>query len=102
MSTRLRTNGLHITRYPPHIARYIMLKHRKQKANPKRYEMLYMAKNRYKSDGLNSLQYRRVALRENRSLTWMLVELGAPVDGLPGCPALGGPQGTPSAPPGPP
>ncbi|XP_039275628.1 beta-1,4-N-acetylgalactosaminyltransferase bre-4-like [Nilaparvata lugens] len=78
MSTRLRTNGLHITRYPPHIARYIMLKHRKQKANPKRYEMLYMAKNRYKSDGLNSLQYRRVALRENRSLTWMLVELGAP------------------------
>ncbi|RZF43754.1 hypothetical protein LSTR_LSTR009177 [Laodelphax striatellus] len=78
MSTRLRTTGLHITRYPARIARYTMLAHRKQKANPKRYEMLYMAKSRYKSDGLNSLQYKRVALRQNRSLTWMLVELGAP------------------------
>lgn len=37
MAKRIRTHGFHISRYPHNIARYTMLKHRKQKANPKRY-----------------------------------------------------------------
>lgn len=36
MSSRIRAVGLHISRYPNNIARYTMLRHRKEKANPKR------------------------------------------------------------------
>lgn len=33
---RIKNSGLHISRYPNNIARYSMLSHRKEKANPKR------------------------------------------------------------------
>lgn len=36
MSMRIRMKGLHLLRYPPSIARYTMLPHEKQKANPNR------------------------------------------------------------------
>uniref|UniRef100_A0A182SGI5 Uncharacterized protein n=1 Tax=Anopheles maculatus TaxID=74869 RepID=A0A182SGI5_9DIPT len=37
MSNRLKHVGFHIARYPVNIARYTMLNHKKEKANPKRY-----------------------------------------------------------------
>jgi len=36
MSNRLKHANLFISRYPVNIARYKMLKHQKEKANPKR------------------------------------------------------------------
>ncbi|XP_075211488.1 beta-1,4-N-acetylgalactosaminyltransferase bre-4-like isoform X3 [Lycorma delicatula] len=78
MAARLKSVGLHISRYPNNIARYTMLSHRKEKANPKRFEILYSGRKRIKEDGLNSLQYRRLSLIRNRSLTWVLVELAVP------------------------
>lgn len=37
MSNRVRFHNYHISRYPVNIARYTMLTHQKEKANPKRY-----------------------------------------------------------------
>lgn len=39
MSSRVRYNGLKITRYSPDIARYFMLKHKKDSPNPDRWVM---------------------------------------------------------------
>lgn len=41
MSYRLRYVGYHISRYPVNIARYKMLTHRKERANPKRYFVIW-------------------------------------------------------------
>lgn len=37
MANRIKAHGLHISRYPANIARYKMLTHKKEKANPKRF-----------------------------------------------------------------
>uniref|UniRef100_A0A0A9Z9N9 Beta-1,4-N-acetylgalactosaminyltransferase n=2 Tax=Lygus hesperus TaxID=30085 RepID=A0A0A9Z9N9_LYGHE len=75
MAARIKSSGLHITRYPPSVARYTMLSHTKQKANPKRFETLYQGKKRMKVDGLNSLKYRKIKGRLTSLFTWVLVEL---------------------------
>ncbi|XP_021922372.1 beta-1,4-N-acetylgalactosaminyltransferase bre-4-like isoform X3 [Zootermopsis nevadensis] len=62
MSNRVRHHGYHISRYPANIARYKMLAHRKQHANPKRYEFLNTGRKRFKTDGLSNLQYDRKEL----------------------------------------
>lgn len=36
MANRIKAHNLHISRYPSNIARYKMLTHKKEKANPKR------------------------------------------------------------------
>ncbi|XP_058459069.1 beta-1,4-N-acetylgalactosaminyltransferase bre-4 [Malaya genurostris] len=75
MSNRLKHVGFHIARYPINIARYTMLSHKKEKANPKRYEKLSTGAKRYDSDGLNSLHYRLVNLIRKPLFTWVHVEL---------------------------
>uniref|UniRef100_A0A1B6D717 Beta-1,4-N-acetylgalactosaminyltransferase n=1 Tax=Clastoptera arizonana TaxID=38151 RepID=A0A1B6D717_9HEMI len=75
MSSRIRAAGLHISRYPNNIARYTMLRHRKEKANPKRYEKLYNSHKRMMFDGINSLEYKRLDIRLKKLFTWVLVEL---------------------------
>uniref|UniRef100_A0A8D8LMX3 Beta-1,4-N-acetylgalactosaminyltransferase n=1 Tax=Cacopsylla melanoneura TaxID=428564 RepID=A0A8D8LMX3_9HEMI len=77
MSMRLKLAGLQIIRYPPDIAKYTMLKHRKEKANPQRYEKLYSGHKRYKKDGLNSSQYKVLDAKQEKLFTWFLVQLGA-------------------------
>lgn len=78
MAARIKAAGLQITRYPPAIARYTMLPHVKQRASPKRFENLYNGPKRIKTDGLNSLQYRRLEVRLSKLFTWVLVELTRP------------------------
>lgn len=39
MANRLKYHDYHISRYPANIARYKMLPHRRQPANPKRYSL---------------------------------------------------------------
>jgi len=38
MANRIKAHGLHISRYPANVARYKMLTHKKEKANPKRWD----------------------------------------------------------------
>ncbi|GLG94437.1 Beta-1,4-galactosyltransferase [Gryllus bimaculatus] len=78
MSNRIKYHGFHVARYPANVARYKMLTHRKQRANPKRYEMLYTGRKRFKTDGLNSLRYARKELNLYHTYTRLLVELASP------------------------
>ncbi|XP_055623939.1 beta-1,4-N-acetylgalactosaminyltransferase bre-4 [Toxorhynchites rutilus septentrionalis] len=75
MSNRLKHVGFHIARYPINIARYTMLSHKKEKANPKRYEKLVTGSKRFDSDGLNSLHYNLVNLIPKSLFTWVHVEI---------------------------
>ena len=72
---RLRQKKLYISRYPANIARYKMLKHNKDKANPERFKYLYSGAKRMTKDGYNSLKYKRVDLLLKRLYTWILVDL---------------------------
>ncbi|KAL1123539.1 hypothetical protein AAG570_002616 [Ranatra chinensis] len=63
MAARIKAAGLHIVRYPVTVARF---------------ENLYNGRKRLKTDGLNSLQYRRLEVRLSKLFTWILVELSAP------------------------
>lgn len=76
MSNRIKFNGYHISRYPSNIARYKMLSHRKQRANPKRYEFLNTGRKRFHTDGLNSLKYECKELKLHKAYTQIVVELG--------------------------
>jgi hypothetical protein len=75
MSNRLRQKKLYISRYPANIARYRMLKHTKDKANPDRFKYLYSGAKRIDKDGYNSLKYKRQDLVLKRLYTWILVDL---------------------------
>lgn len=57
MSKRIRSHGLKIIRYPAEIARYTMIKHKQEKVNKERQNILRTGSRRYKTDGLNSLHY---------------------------------------------
>jgi GT2 family glycosyltransferase len=78
MSNRIRHHGYHISRYPTNVARYKMLTHHKQHANPKRYEFLNTGRKRFKTDGLSNLQYDRKELNLGKLYTRILVELATP------------------------
>jgi len=75
MSNRLRQKKLYISRYPANIARYRMLKHNKDKANPDRFKYLYSGAKRIDKDGYNSLKYKPVKIVPKRLFTWILVDL---------------------------
>jgi len=75
MANRLRIKKLFISRYPANIARYKMLKHAKDKANPERFKYLYSGAKRMGKDGYNSLKYRKVKLELKSLYTWVLVDL---------------------------
>ena len=75
MANRLRLKKLFISRYPANIARYKMLKHGKEKANPERFKYLYSGAKRVGRDGLNSLKYKKVDFVLKKLYTWILVDL---------------------------
>lgn len=75
MANRLRIKKLHISRYPANIARYKMMKHGKEKANPERFKYLYSGAKRISKDGYNSLKYRKADFLLKRLYTWILVDL---------------------------
>jgi hypothetical protein len=75
MANRLRIKKLFISRYPANIARYKMLKHAKDKANPERFKYLYSGAKRMGKDGYNSLKYKKVKLELKPLYTWVLVDL---------------------------
>ena len=75
ISYRLRQNNFYISRYPANIARYHMLKHSKEKANPDRYKYLHSGPKRMDKDGYNSLKYKLVSIEFKHLYTWILVDL---------------------------
>lgn len=75
MANRLRLKKQFISRYPANIARYKMLKHGKEKANPERFKYLYSGAKRVGRDGLNSLKYKVSDLVLKKLYTWILVDL---------------------------
>lgn len=78
MANRIKAHGLHISRYPANVARYKMLTHKQEKANPKRYDFLRNGKKRFATDGLNNLQYELIDKQKPRLYTWLLVRLTPP------------------------
>ncbi|XP_034945646.1 beta-1,4-N-acetylgalactosaminyltransferase bre-4-like isoform X3 [Chelonus insularis] len=78
MANRIKAKGFHISRYPFPIARYKMLSHEKEKANPKRYEYLKSGKKRFATDGLSNLRYELVDKKKPKLYTWLLVKLSPP------------------------
>lgn len=78
MFFRLTDSKLNITRYPAEIARYTMLGHAKETPSPERFKLLSSRKSRYKSDGLNTVDYNRKELVLKNLYTWILVDLKAP------------------------
>ncbi|XP_015596917.1 beta-1,4-N-acetylgalactosaminyltransferase bre-4 [Cephus cinctus] len=78
MANRVKAHGLHISRYPANIARYKMLTHKKEKANPKRYEYLKTGRKRFASDGLTNLRYELVKKEKPKLYTWLLVRISPP------------------------
>ncbi|XP_016968234.1 beta-1,4-N-acetylgalactosaminyltransferase bre-4 [Drosophila biarmipes] len=75
MSNRLKHANLFISRYPVNIARYKMLKHQKEKANPKRYENLQNGMSKIEQDGINSINYAIYSIKQFPTFTWYLAEL---------------------------
>lgn len=79
MSNRLKHRGYHISRYPVNIARYTMLTHKKEKANPKRYERLQNGAKHYDNDGLNSLKYKVLEIKKTPLYIWIHVDINRDV-----------------------
>ncbi|KAK2179510.1 hypothetical protein NP493_484g03000 [Ridgeia piscesae] len=73
MWVRINNAGLKVIRYPLDIARYTMLGHKKDEPNPERYKYLYSAEKRLKTDGINSLIYKRLDLQFRKTYTWVYV-----------------------------
>jgi hypothetical protein len=59
---RVINSGYNINRYPESIARYKMLRHRDGVPDPERFNKLYSGKRRLKTDGINSVVYKRLDL----------------------------------------
>jgi N-terminal domain of galactosyltransferase len=75
MANRIKFHKLIISRYPPSIARYTMLSHKKAKPNPNRYRVLRNGAKRSKSDGLSNLKYKRLDLQLKPLYTEILVDI---------------------------
>ncbi|CAG9763369.1 unnamed protein product [Ceutorhynchus assimilis] len=78
MSNRIRHHHLYISRYPIAIARYTMLRHRKDSPNPHRFNVLKKGQKLFDRDGLNSLTYEVLMEKETLLYTWILVKLKPP------------------------
>jgi len=78
MSNRIHYHKFLISRYPPSIARYTMLSHKKARPNPNRYRVLRNGDKRSKTDGLSNLKYKRLDLQLRPLYTHILVDIKPP------------------------
>uniref|UniRef100_A0A224YII7 Beta-1,4-galactosyltransferase 3 n=1 Tax=Rhipicephalus zambeziensis TaxID=60191 RepID=A0A224YII7_9ACAR len=78
MGRRLLRYGYKISRRPQEVGRYVTLAHEKSKPSEQRMGLLYGWASRVKTDGLNSLKYKRLDMKFNKLYTWILVDLREP------------------------
>lgn len=78
ISYRLKHLHFNIHRRPASVATYTALKHVKAKPSEKRYRLLHAWRSRYKTDGVNSIKYRRLDMVFKKLYTWILVDLRGP------------------------
>uniref|UniRef100_A0A182PCQ2 Beta-1,4-N-acetylgalactosaminyltransferase n=1 Tax=Anopheles epiroticus TaxID=199890 RepID=A0A182PCQ2_9DIPT len=71
---RLQNKQIEICRFSPEYSQYSMLKHRKETPNKDRVAFLKNGKQRYHTDGLNSLVYKQVGFKLHNLFTHVLVE----------------------------
>ncbi|KAL5010416.1 hypothetical protein ScPMuIL_012721, partial [Solemya velum] len=78
MYKRIKKNGYKVIRYPMNIARYRMIKHKRDKGNepnPRRSMQLRGAEKRSEREGLSTLKYKVLHLEEKKLYTWVHVEI---------------------------
>ncbi|TKR92903.1 hypothetical protein L596_007469 [Steinernema carpocapsae] len=78
ISERVSLAGYKISRYPTKIARYKMIKHTHNKANPVnkcRYKLMQKTKRRWRTDGLSNLNYTRISVTREHLFTRIKVDL---------------------------
>jgi predicted glycosyltransferase involved in capsule biosynthesis len=75
MYNRVIHRGYSISRYSETIGRYKMLKHRASEPNTERYNKLFSSEKRLKTDGINSVVYKRLDLVLKKLFTWILVDI---------------------------
>jgi hypothetical protein len=64
-----------LCRFPPDIARYTMLAHSKELPSENRYINLKSGRDRFATDGVNTLQYTIMKVGYYPLYTWILVDL---------------------------
>lgn len=72
---RILNKHLEIRRWEPKISRYTMLFHKKAEPNPDRHHLLTSGKERYSTEGLNSLKYELLDIQMRPLYTWLLVDV---------------------------
>ena len=75
MASRIRYHKLIISRYPPSVARYTMLAHKKARPNPNRYRVMRNGAKRSRVDGLSNLKYKRLDIQLKTLYTHILVDI---------------------------
>ncbi|XP_066990440.1 beta-1,4-N-acetylgalactosaminyltransferase bre-4-like [Macrobrachium rosenbergii] len=75
MSNRILASGLFVTRYPPSIGRYTMIHHKKSKPSPNRFQNVEDGKSRFRTDGLNSMNYKTLEIQLRPLYTWVYVDV---------------------------
>ncbi|KAL1420821.1 hypothetical protein MTO96_023677 [Rhipicephalus appendiculatus] len=75
MTFRLKHINQTILRRPANIARYKSLSHSLSKRNEARHGILAKWKERYMTDGLNSVKYKIMNMEFKKLYTWILVDL---------------------------
>jgi len=77
MSHRLSHHGYQISRYSKNIARYTMLIHKKDSPSPIRYKKLKDGEKHFDDDGLNSLTYKVLEIKNTSLYIWIHVDVNA-------------------------
>jgi len=72
---RIVSRDFNICRFEPAVARYYMLSHKKEAPSQSRLENLHSGKDRFSSDGLNSLKYELKQMTYKKLYTWYLVDV---------------------------
>lgn len=70
---RVIKSGLKVSRYPLEIGRYFMAKHKKDKPNPQRFNLLRNSNKRIGDDGITTLKYDVKSIEKNTLFTRFVV-----------------------------
>lgn len=73
--SRIINRGMTLCRFPPDVARYTMLSHAKELPSDNRFLNLRLGRERFETDGVNTLKYTVIKLVYYPLYTWVLVDL---------------------------